>query len=154
MNNSNSKLCLLEDEIIIGRWKKSLSLCFIKCLKKAFNTIKGSVQRKIRWVKRSVFCGLLAREQGTGYNFCLYCSNSLSCFYHISISGQYWLINRKILDKRRSAAKRFPRFAYSFVPSYCANAMEQFCKSSLHRWSAANIYQKKSADIRLGTDYT
>ncbi len=80
------------------------------CLTMVCITFKGSVQRKLRWVKNSISCWLLAWDRVAG---------------HFCFNWRFW-------TNRRSAAKLFPCFTYSFVSLWWRILLMLRCFLNLH----------------------
>jgi hypothetical protein len=86
-----------------------------KTCTKRCQDIKGSVQRKLRWVKNSTNCWLLVWDPGTEQIFLSYSKPTL-CIELTSVSGQY----SKIIFPRRN---HFHTLPILWCPLCCANTV-------------------------------
>jgi hypothetical protein len=82
--------------------------------KLTLSTVKGSVQRKLRWVENGVNRSVGALDCGAGHYFEFFIRS------HLALNIFPFPVNTaKLLgdfyNNRRSALNCFPRFAYSFV---------------------------------------
>ncbi len=76
--------------------------------------LKGSVQRKLRWVKNSANRWVLAWDYGAGHYFeFLLCRHLVLKIFPFPVSTAKLIGD--FYNNRQSAANRYPRFAYSFV---------------------------------------
>jgi hypothetical protein len=104
--------------------------------------LKGSVQRKLRWVENSANRCVLAWDCGGGhYIEFLFRRRLVLNIFPFPVSTAKLLGN--LYNNRRSAAKSYPRFAYSFVFLMLRQYYWRCDPFSANRRSAANF--KKSA---------
>jgi hypothetical protein len=118
--------------------------------------LKGSVQRKLRWVENGVNRNVGASDCGARDSFeFLFRRRLVLNIFPFPVSTAKLI--GEIYNNRRSAAKRCPRFAYSFVALMLRQYYWRCDSYSANRRSPANIknprkysyWRCESAPLRL-----